>query len=410
MRICFVLPDLSASGGIAVALSHAEQLRTQGFEVDTFVLGDPPREAVSYDVAIATWWTTLPAVWRLDAKRRAVFVQGPDEWFYPQQDTGHRFAAGLATRLPADVIAISSWLAELIHTVRPGAVCHVVPNGIDKAVFTAAARPQHDGPLRILIEGSPSLWFKGVGEAIAAARAMQSRAEVTLVGLDPSGADDLDVDRAVSGLAPAEMAALYAEHDVLLKLSRFEGLSLPPLEGFHTGLPCVVTPYGGHEDYVEHGRNGIVVGFDDREGTTRWLDLLAADRGLLARLSAGALETAANWPGVADSSERFGDALRAIGDVSPAESLAAIAESAAVEAELGYAELQHLAGSHEWERAENTRLHAKIEELNTLIDELFKSRDECSAMLEQARQDIQTMQDSRAYRAAVSLRKLKPGS
>ena len=40
------------------------------------------------------------------------------------------------------------------------------------------------------------------------------------------------------------MAALYAEHDVLLKLSRFEGLGLPVLEAFHVGRPCVVTPVG----------------------------------------------------------------------------------------------------------------------------------------------------------------------
>lgn len=414
MRICFVLPDLSASGGIAVALRHADDLREHGFEVDTIVLdrdGNQPR-ARSYDVAVATWWTTLPAVWRLDAARRAVFVQGPDDWFYRQNDVSHRFAAGLAALMPADVIAVSSWLAELARLARPGARCHVVPNGVDKKVF-AGTRTARTGPLRVLVEGSPSLWFKGVGDAVAAVRSMQAPAEVTLVGLDVADAGDLEVDRALGGLDQAELARLYGEHDVLVKLSRFEGLGLPPLEGFHLGLPCIVTPYGGHAEYVEHGHNGLVVGFDDLPATTRWLDLLATDEKLLARLSRGALDTAAAWPDQGQSSAQLADALRAIADApapSPEESLAAIAEQATADAELGYAELQHIVGSLEWNARALAHERAKIDELHLLVDELFRSRDDCSDMLEQARRDIETIKESRAYRVGVALRRLKPGS
>jgi glycosyltransferase involved in cell wall biosynthesis len=407
VRICFVLPDLSASGGIAVALRHADELREHGFEVDTIVLDrdgkQPP--ARSYDIAVATWWTTLPTVWRLDAKRRAVFVQGPDDWFYRQNDVPHRFAAGLAALMPADVIAVSSWLAELARLARPDARCHVVPNGVDKNVFTGA-RTARTGPLRVLVEGSPSLWFKGVADAVAAVRSMQFPAELTLVGLDVADAGELEVDRAFGGLDQAELARLYSEHDVLVKLSRFEGLGLPPLEGFHLGLPCIVTPYGGHAEYVEHGRNGLVVGFDDLPATTRWLDILAADQRLLTSLSRGALDTAAGWPDLEQSSARLADALRAIADApapSPEDALAAIAERATADAELGYAELQHVVGSLEWNAQ-------ALDELQLLVDELFRSRDDCSDMLERARQDLEIVKESRAYRVGVALRRLKPGS
>jgi hypothetical protein len=221
-----------------------------------------------------------------------------------------------------------------------------------------------------------------------------------------SDAGELEVDRALGGLEQAELARLYGEHDVLVKLSRFEGLGLPPLEGFHLGLPCIVTPYGGHAEYVEHGRNGLVVGFDDLPATTRWLYILAADEKLLGRLSRGALDTAAAWPDPAQSSAQLADALRAIAGApapSPEESLAAIAERAIADAELGYAELQHLIGSLEW----NMRA---LEGEREKVVELFRSRDDCSDMLEAARQDLQTIKESRAYRAGVALRRLKPGS
>ena len=73
------------------------------------------------------------------------------------------------------------------------------------------------------------------------------------------------------------MADEYARHDVVLKLSRVEGMFAPPLEGFHRGATCVVTPVTGHDEYVEHGVNGLVVHWDDERGTARALDLLARD-------------------------------------------------------------------------------------------------------------------------------------
>ena len=68
---------------------------------------------------------------------------------------------------------------------------------------------------------------------------------------------------------------------MVLKLSRVEGMYGPPLEGFHMGATCVTTPVTGHEEYVEHGWNGLVVDWDDARGTARQLDLLARDRRLL---------------------------------------------------------------------------------------------------------------------------------
>ena len=110
---------------------------------------------------------------------------------------------------------------------------------------------------------------------MAAVRAMREPVRTTLVALDAEAAGEVDVDRVVGGLDAAGMAALYRESDVLVKLSRVEGLGLAPVEGFHCGLPCVVTPFTGHEEYARHGENAIVTGFDDLPGTAGWLDLLA---------------------------------------------------------------------------------------------------------------------------------------
>jgi hypothetical protein len=92
------------------------------------------------------------------------------------------------------------------------------------------------------------------------------------------------------------MADVFATTHVLLKLSRVEGMAGPPLEAFHMGATAVVTPVTGHEEYIRHGHNAIVVGYDDPFGTTRALDLLGRDRSLLHTLRSNAHRTAAEWP------------------------------------------------------------------------------------------------------------------
>src|SRR5206468_1409319 len=68
----------------------------------------------------------------------------------------------------------------------------------------------------------------------------------------------------------------------------------------------------GHDEYVEHGWNGLVVDWDDHIGTARTLDLLARDRRLLHFLRSNALETARMWPSTRQSAQFMAAALQSI--------------------------------------------------------------------------------------------------
>ena len=355
MRVSFIVQDLTASGGLAVVLDHARRLGEHGIEAHvvlardgTAIDGVPPGVSVldratalgmRHDVAIATWWETAELLFELPARRRALMLQGLDRLYYRDDAPFEQLAASLPMFLPVHYISVSEWLCRALRTLQPGASCRVVRTGISKTVFKAR-EPSADGPLRVLVEGQPGIWFKGVQDAVAAARAMREPVVVTLAALDRDDplVAELPIDRVVGGLGSEAMASAYEEADVLLKLSRFEGLSMPPLEAFHCGIPAMVTPFGGHEDYVRHGENGIVVGFDDLPGTTGWLDRLAADRGLLGRLSAGALATAAGWPDEHASTRRLAEVLRDIAEAAPlddADALAPLVREVRLRTELG---------------------------------------------------------------------------
>jgi glycosyltransferase involved in cell wall biosynthesis len=339
VRIAFVVNDLQLSGGVGVVVEHAHQLsRRHGFDVvlvlareqdvpdwrhrgltDVPVVGLPAARAERFDVAVATWWETTYALFELHAERYAFFVQSLEDRFY-RPDEPERLGAAVTHDLPVSLVTEARWIAETLEALRPGEHVHYVRNGIAKDLFAGPSEPEPlvaDGQLRIVVEGSPTVWFKGVGEALAATAAMSEERHVTLVTPDGAAPAGTKVDRVLGPLSHAEMAALYAESHVVLKLSRVEGMYGPPLEGFHMGATTVTTPVTGHEEYVRHGWNGLVVEYDDERGTARALDLLARDHALLHFLRHNALRTAMAWPSWEQQGTVMAATLRAIRAAPP---------------------------------------------------------------------------------------------
>jgi O-antigen biosynthesis protein len=333
VKVAFLVNDLQLSGGVGVVVAHARQLHDRhGFDV-TLVLAreqeDPhwhhePLEGLPvlsldeargqhYDVAISTWWETAFSLFELRAERYASFVQSLEDRFY-RPGEADRLGARLVLDLPVTFITEARWIADTLAGLRPSAPCHLVRNGIDKRVFAPVAElePRVDGPLRVLVEGNANVWFKGVNEAVAAVGQMGEPHHLTVVSPNRAGLVADGADRVVGPLSQRELAALYGETDVLVKLSRVEGMYGPPLEAFHLGATCVTTEVTGHEEYVEHGVNALVCDWDDPRGTARQLDLLARDRVLLHTLRLGALDTARAWPTWEQAGEFMAGALNAI--------------------------------------------------------------------------------------------------
>ena len=335
MKVAFLVNDLQLSGGVGVVIEHARRLaHDHGFEVSLVVVREQEEphwkyeqlaevevltreEAVGrpFDIAVATWWETTFSLFQMQAERYAYFIQSLEDRFYKREDA-ERIGASMTLDLPVAFITEATWIADILAGLRPDAPCHLVRNGIDKEVFApvSEAPVRSDGPLRVLIEGNPTVWFKGVPEALHTVQAMSEPHHVTLVTSHRGGVSDglPAVDRLVGPVTHREMAELYRESDVVLKLSKVEGMYGPPLEGFHMGATCVTTPVTGHEMYIEHGWNALVCEWDDVAGAAHQLDLLARDRQYLHFLRTNALATAKTWPSWAQSSQFMALALHRI--------------------------------------------------------------------------------------------------
>jgi glycosyltransferase involved in cell wall biosynthesis len=344
VKVAFLVNDLQLSGGIGVVVQHALQLvRHHGFEValvlvreqedpdwvyepleHLHVLSLPQACEEHFDIVIATWWETTFSLFHLSADRYAYFVQSLEDRFY-RHDAAERLGAALTLDLPVAFITEASWIAQILRELRPEALCMLVRNGIDKRIFAVPERIdiRLDEPLRVLVEGNPRSWFKHVHDAIDATAAMREPHHLTVVCGDREGLGKVVADRIVGPLTQEEMATLYGESDVLLKLSSVEGMFGPPLEGFHRGATCVTTAVTGHDEYIEHGWNALICDWDDPRGTARALDLLARDRHLLHFLRYNALHTARGWPDWYQQGALMALALRRIRSAPPPSSAAA---------------------------------------------------------------------------------------
>jgi len=163
----------------------------------------------------------------------------------------------------------------LIANGLPADRVHVVPEGVDPAVFRPAERSpdQAPRPFRFLCVGKWEV-RKGIDDlarAFASAFAPHEPVELILHCHNPY-LPDFDIGSTIARLAlPAhapirpspplplrDLAALYRACDVLVLPTKAEGWGLPIIEAMACGIPAIATNYSGHNMFLDD-RNGYLV-------------------------------------------------------------------------------------------------------------------------------------------------------
>lgn len=216
------------------------------------------------------------------------------------------------------VIAVSEGTSRELQEFYgvPAARIAVIPNGVDRAQFRPAASAAAQRALRETL-GLPRDAFlalfvggdwerKGVRDAIAAVAGL---ADTHLVVLGRGDAEAMgEVARRAGAAGQVTFAppsptpeAYYAACDAFCFPSRYEAFSLVTLEAAAAGLPIVAHAINGTEELVRDGENGWLVPVG-AESLREKLVVLRDDAALRARLSAGAVASAAryDWARIAD--------------------------------------------------------------------------------------------------------------
>jgi glycosyltransferase involved in cell wall biosynthesis len=206
--------------------------------------------------------------------------------------------ARVARRLPAIITVSHSSRADIASQmgVDPARIV-VVPVGVDHTVFRP--RPEvRTQPGRLMVTSSSDVPMKGLVpllEAVALLRASRD-IELLVVGRPREGGrvdralERLDLRpavRFVSGITDDELARLYAEAEVAVVPSLYEGFSLPAIEAMACGVPVVTTTGGALPEVVgTDGETAMLVRPDDAAALAQAIRRVLDDPGVRERLGA----------------------------------------------------------------------------------------------------------------------------
>ena len=239
------------------------------------------------------------------------FVQSIESKFYPDNEPGLKILAEMTYMLGMKVITEATWIKEYLE--KYGIDAYLVHNGIRKDIFTVEGDTfeKCDG-LRILVEGPVDVGFKNIPKTVKLVK--QSEADEIWM-LTSSDVKEYDgVDRVFSRVPPVDCAKIYRSCDAIVKLSYVEGMFGPPLEMFHCGGTTVVYDVTGHDEYIEHEKNGLVAKTDDDEKVVEYINKLK-DKKYLNKLKKNAIETAKNWVSWEESTLNFYNTIKMLNEM-----------------------------------------------------------------------------------------------
>ena len=274
-NLVFVLPTQQISGGSHVVLKHCTILMKNGIDVTIFNEGYEKEKYLkkddimipvvnknyigilgSIDKAVATLWSTVNFIVTYpNIKKRLYLVQGYETDFV-QVGQWFRFVINQTYNICVETkyITISLWCKDWLKQ-KYNKNAEYVPNGIDLMNFTYKKR-NYASKIRVLIEGNLDNENKNVDESFKIVERLdKQKFEIWYMCSQGRAKEEYRVDRFLECVPYEKVPKVYQECHILLKSSKLESFSYPPLEMMATGGIAVVAPNGGNVEYLVDRKN-----------------------------------------------------------------------------------------------------------------------------------------------------------
>lgn len=354
MRITFVLPTVTMTGGNKVVVIYAQKLMEMGHIVK-LVSPPPPttslqtkigslltgngwpvdvkrhpsqmdgsgldhtvldrwrpvtdKDVPDADVVVATWWETAEWVAGLAPEKgaKAYFIQHHEVFEYLPVER-----CKATYRLPFHKIVVAKWLKDIMQSEYGDSIVDKIPNSVDRTQFFAPVRGKQAVPTVGFLFSAAE--FKGLDVLfLALSQVRQRMPDLQLVAFGthlPHSSRPLPERTEFLHYPPQDqIREIYARCDVWAAASRSEGFNLPAMEAMACRTPVVSTRAGWPGEAVKSEWNGVLVEVDDVSGLAGGIEWILTQTDEAWRtLSANAFATVAesSW----DASARmFEEAL-----------------------------------------------------------------------------------------------------
>ena len=160
----------------------------------------------------------------------------------------------VASKMPRVVVVSENSIADIHHDMKVSLDrMRLVPVGVDPDLFTPMPHVRRK-PGHLITTASADVALKGLSYLLEAVAKLRTEREIhlTIIGRPREGANaDLirqlglqDCITHVSGVTDERIVELYAESELAVVPSLYEGFSLPAIEAMSTGI-CLVATTGG---------------------------------------------------------------------------------------------------------------------------------------------------------------------
>jgi hypothetical protein len=322
-RILFLCGSSAISGGTNIILNYAKALQERGASVSVAFMNDlkdstkwhphgNKLELISFseakkrqfDLAIATWWRTLPHLAEINTRKHLYFVQSLETRFARNYEDRLEECEAAATYFSGvPIITVADWISRALY-VGTGLNPWVVKNGIQKEMFSKVGASIQRSPDKFiaLVEGPLNVPMKATEKALEVC----AKAKVDEIWhLNPGQGNHPLASRTFNAVNLQDVPSILRSVDVIVKLSRVEGMFGPPLEAFHCGATCIATRVSGWDEYLIDGYNSLMVDVDDFASAQISLEMLVQNSHFLAELKIGAEKTAMGWADASQSESQF---------------------------------------------------------------------------------------------------------
>ena len=277
-KIIYISPSTKISGGVMVVCQHLKRLQEKGFNTSFVTLDNKynlnwfsnfsvpiiPYNIFQYsklaliDIAVATLWSTVDSVKKCVASKKYYLVQNKEHLFYKKNEVN--FAKAKKTYFEKNVkfITISKWCQEwLKKEFKKNA--EYIPNGISqKTFYKVDSLKTRNGKIRILIEGNPDDDYKNVDESFNIVNKLdKNKFEIWFISYGGKPKKWYQYHKFFQKIPYKKMKNYYSSCDILLKTSRLESFSYPPLEMMACKGVCVVAENGGNKEYIKDNYNAL---------------------------------------------------------------------------------------------------------------------------------------------------------
>lgn len=276
-NIVFVLPSTQISGGVNVVVKHCNILRNAGKDISIISMNDDSKNLINNDgeinvvsygqtsfhayfvKCVATLWSTVDFLSSYPKIRNKYYlVQGFETDFHK---FGHVFRmwTNLTYNLFYDIkyITISEWCKTWLKEKFNKNV-KFAKNGLDLRLFEYTEK-DFSGKIRIIIEGSSKDENKNVDESFKITNQLnKEKFEVWYLSYDGEPKNWYEVDKFYSKVSHEDVGKIYSQCHILLKSSKLESFSYPPLEMMATGGLVVASPNYGNKEYLRDRENCLL--------------------------------------------------------------------------------------------------------------------------------------------------------